>query len=72
MDHVALLGQGVSKRLPDERVTRVVLNQPGEIWKQILYHPAMPDQMLVCMQSTGKIAIRNVIPRREQERVRSI
>ena len=72
MDHVALPGQGISKRFPDERVTRVGLYQLGEIWKQLIYHAAMPDQMLVYMQSTGKIAIRNVITRRKQERVRAI
>lgn len=72
MDHVSLPGQGISKRFPDERVTRVGLYQLGEIWKQLLYHAVMPDQMLVCMQSTGKIAIRNIITCREQERVRAI
>ena len=72
MDHVTLLGQGVSKHLPDERVMRVGLYQLGEIRKQLLYHAVMLDQMLVCMQSAGKIAIRNIITRREQERVRAI
>ena len=72
MDHVSLPCQGISKRLPDERVTRVGLYQLGEIWKQLLYHAVMLDQMLVCMQSAGKIAIRNIITRREQERVRAI
>lgn len=72
MDHVTFPSQSISKRFPDERVTRVGLYQLGEIWKQLLYHAAMPDQMLVCMQSTGKIAIRNIITRREQERVCAI
>ncbi len=57
---IAGTNQCISKRLPDLRITRIFLDQLGKVWQDLLYHPAMTDQVMVGMQASREIPIQDL------------
>ncbi len=72
MDHVAFVGEGISQRLPDERVTRVGLYQLSQIRENFPDHAIMPDEVLVSMKRGRQITTRNIITGSKQHRICAI
>jgi hypothetical protein len=69
---VAGAGKRITHGLPDIRVTRVGLDQPGKIGENFLDQAVPLDQVTIGMQAALKIARCNVLTCSQQDRVGAI
>lgn len=72
MHGVAGTSKGIPEHLPDKRIARVGLDQPGQVGEDLLDQTVMPDHLSVHVQRAGQIALPDILPGRKQQGIGAI